>query len=696
MASRSPEGPAPPPAAKPGGRPPGRGDDSRGGARGCGRDLREARGLRSAFAADSRRGRGHSAASTAGRAPGLAHVSGNSRRHLPARERAGRRGSRRQAGRRHRSPGPALGATPSLHTLARTLRPRMPRRDPGRTRGKPRPERRDPMVRGSLLRPLRVLLGRAWPGRLRARPARARWRHRRLAGSAPRKPARVAPHASAGLLVLPRGGAVPPRATGSLLTDPDRRGPAPTRMRSRVSSPRTEQSALRRATRRKEALIAILALAGIAAHLLLRHAVCAPEDVSLLPLHLTIVVGGAPLLFDIAARAIRRDLGSDLLAGIAIAVSALLREYLAGAFVVLMLASGQALEGYAVGRASSVLHALARRVPSVAHRRRGDGLHDVRLDEIAAGNLLVVLPHEICPVDGLVVEGHGVMDESYLTGEPFRISKAPGANVLSGAINGETALTIRAVRKAVDSRYARIMQVMQETEQRRPRLRRLADRLGAYYTPVALLLAAAAGIAAGDPRRFLAVMVVATPCPLLIAIPVAIIASVSLAARRSIVVKDPAVLEEIDTCRTIVLDKTGTLTYGEPTLSWARNSFGCFGVAAWVACRRSTRSTGWRSGRRALGWHGDWSLPRWRTALGLPTVHPRRAHDRDRNPSDGSASELRWSSLERRVHSGRDPPRLRPLGPLARLRSRARPRALSGAALRRPPHALSRRRGAPV
>ncbi len=332
-----------------------------------------------------------------------------------------------------------------------------------------------------------------------------------------------------------------------------------------MSSPRTEQSALRRATRRKEALIAILALAGIAAHLLLRHAVCAPEDVSLLPLYLTIVVGGAPLLFDIAARAIRRDLGSDLLAGIAIAVSALLQEYLAGAFVVLMLASGQALEGYAVGRASSVLHALARRVPSVAHRRRGDGLHDVRLDEIAAGNLLVVLPHEICPVDGLVVEGHGVMDESYLTGEPFRISKAPGANVLSGAINGETALTIRAVRKAVDSRYARIMQVMQETEQRRPRLRRLADRLGAYYTPVALLLAAAAGIAAGDPRRFLAVMVVATPCPLLIAIPVAIIASVSLAARRSIVVKDP--VEEIDTCRTIVLDKTGTLTYGEPTLS---------------------------------------------------------------------------------------------------------------------------------
>jgi heavy metal translocating P-type ATPase len=319
--------------------------------------------------------------------------------------------------------------------------------------------------------------------------------------------------------------------------------------------------------RRKEPLIAVFALAGIAAHLLLRHALHAPEAASLLPLYLTVALGGAPLLFDIAARAVRRDLGSDLLAGIAIVVSALLGEYLAGAFVVLMLASGQALEAYAVGRASSVLHALARRVPSVAHRRRGDAIEDVGLDGISAGALLVVLPHEICPVDGVVVEGHGVMDESYLTGEPFRISKAPGADVLSGAINGEAAITIRAVRKAVDSRYARIMQVMLETEQRRPRLRRLGDRLGAIYTPVALLVAAAAGIVAGDPRRFLAVMVVATPCPLLIAIPVAIIASVSLAARRSIVVKDPGVLEEIDTCRTIILDKTGTLTYGEPKLT---------------------------------------------------------------------------------------------------------------------------------
>ena len=159
------------------------------------------------------------------------------------------------------------------------------------------------------------------------------------------------------------------------------------------------------------------------------------------------------------------------------------------------------------------------------------------------------------------------MDESYLTGEPYRISKAPGAAVLSGAINGETALTIRVDRVPVDSRYARIMQVMRASEQRRPRMRRLADQLGAFYTPLALAIAAGAWLASGRADRFLAVLVVATPCPLLIAIPVAIISAISLSARRGIIIKDPAVLEKINTCRTAIFDKTGTLTYGEPKLT---------------------------------------------------------------------------------------------------------------------------------
>jgi heavy metal translocating P-type ATPase len=170
-------------------------------------------------------------------------------------------------------------------------------------------------------------------------------------------------------------------------------------------------------------------------------------------------------------------------------------------------------------------------------------------------------------VDGTVLEGHGTMDESYLTGEPYLMPKAPGAAVLSGAVNGEQALTIRADRLAVDSRYARIMQVMRESEQRRPRLRRLGDQLGAIYTPVAVAVALAAWAASGAPTRFLAVLVVATPCPLLIAIPVAILGAVSLAARRGIVIRDPAVLERAATCRTAIFDKTGTLTYGRPYLT---------------------------------------------------------------------------------------------------------------------------------
>jgi P-type E1-E2 ATPase len=245
------------------------------------------------------------------------------------------------------------------------------------------------------------------------------------------------------------------------------------------------------------------------------------------PLYGVLAVGGLPLVASLALKLIRRQFGSDLLAGISIVASALLGEYLAGALVVLMLSGGEALEAFALGRASSVLQALARRMPMLAHRRVNHQVAEVALDDVRVGDELIVYPHEICPVDGLIVEGHGVMDESYLTGEPFLMPKAPGSEVFSGAINGENALTLRASRAAVDSRYARIMHVMRDSEQRRPQLRRLGDELGAWYTPIALGLAIGAWAWSGEPVRFLAVLVVATPCPLLIAIPVAIIGAIS-------------------------------------------------------------------------------------------------------------------------------------------------------------------------
>jgi heavy metal translocating P-type ATPase len=317
----------------------------------------------------------------------------------------------------------------------------------------------------------------------------------------------------------------------------------------------------------KETLIAGLTLVAILLHVVLKYAFHFPSLTSNLPLFVALVIGGIPLVWELLKKLWRREFGSDLLAGVSILTAIALREYLVATIVVLMLSGGEALEAFATARASSVLDALARRMPSVAHRKEAAGLVDVRLVDIRIGDELTVLPHEICPVDGTVVEGHGVMDEAYLTGEPYEISKTPGSMVISGAINGETMLVIHAEKLAEDSRYARIMKVMQQTEQQRPKLRRLGDQLGAWYTPIALGVAAIAALFSGQAERFLAVVVIATPCPLLLAIPTAIIGAISLAARRAIIIKNPAVLEQIERCQTLIFDKTGTLTYGRPTLT---------------------------------------------------------------------------------------------------------------------------------
>ena len=279
------------------------------------------------------------------------------------------------------------------------------------------------------------------------------------------------------------------------------------------------------------------------------------------------MAGGTPLVIGLTRRLIAGEFGSDLLAGISILTSALLGEYLAGSIVVLMLSGGTALEEYATWRASSVLGALAKRMPRIAHRKKSDQVVDVDVAEIQVGEQLVVFPHEVCPADGIVLEGRGSMDESYLTGEPFLIQKLTGTAVLSGALNGESVLTISVSKLPSDSRYAKIMRVMEKAEANRPQMRRIADRLGAWYTLFALVVAGFGWILGGTPTRFLAVLVIATPCPLLLAIPVAIIGAISLAASRAIIIKDPSMLERIDTCRTFIFDKTGTLTYGRPALT---------------------------------------------------------------------------------------------------------------------------------
>lgn len=318
-------------------------------------------------------------------------------------------------------------------------------------------------------------------------------------------------------------------------------------------------------TRYIDPAIAVLCLVAIVVHLGLRFG--GGEAWDKFSLYLAMALGGLPVVWKLLHRLIRFEFGSDLIAGVSIVTSVLLEEYLAGTVVVLMVSGGETIEGYAVQSASSVLRALARRMPSIAHRRLDGQVSDVGLDDIVVDDVLVLFPHEICPADGVVLEGHGVMDESFLTGEPYQMSKTPGADVISGALNGESALTFRATRRPVDSRYAQIMRVMEVSQQTRPRMRRLADQLGAWYTPLALAIGFVAWLITGSWHRFLAVIITATPCPLLIAIPVAIIGAISLSARRGIIIKNPAILEQAGLCQTIIFDKTGTLTYGQPRLS---------------------------------------------------------------------------------------------------------------------------------
>ena len=290
-----------------------------------------------------------------------------------------------------------------------------------------------------------------------------------------------------------------------------------------------------------------------------------------LPFVVVVLVVGVPLAVDVLQALLRRETGVDLLAIVTMATAAALGEWLVGAIIALMLSGGEALEDAATRRASSVLSALASRAPTVAHLLRGPdiktGTEDVAAEEVLVGSLVAVLPQELCPIDGEVTDGHGSMDESFLTGEPYEISKGPGSAVLSGAVNGSSALTVRATKRARDSRYAQVAAVLSQAEQQRPPMRRIADRLGTWYTVLAAGLAILAWAVSGQAQRFLAVLVIATPCPLLIGVPVAIIGAIAVAARNGIIIKSPAMLEQVSRCRTVLFDKTGTLTYGRPELT---------------------------------------------------------------------------------------------------------------------------------
>jgi heavy metal translocating P-type ATPase len=276
--------------------------------------------------------------------------------------------------------------------------------------------------------------------------------------------------------------------------------------------------------------------------------------------------GTAYALWAMADSLHRGRIGVDVIALLALGGALAVGEYLAAAVISVMLASGRALEAWAGRRARRDLHALLDRAPRTARRYSRGTLEALPLEAIGPGDRLLVAPGEVVPVDGTITRAPAVLDESALTGEPLPVERSPGQPVSSGAVNAGGPFDLVATAKAADSTYAGIVRMVSEAEESQAPFVRLADRYALWFLLVTVAAAAAAWAVAG-PSRAVAVLVVATPCPLILAAPVALVSGLSVAARRGVLVKGGAVLERLAQCSTLLLDKTGTLTIGHPVVA---------------------------------------------------------------------------------------------------------------------------------
>ncbi|WP_231863271.1 heavy metal translocating P-type ATPase [Brevibacterium ravenspurgense] len=290
----------------------------------------------------------------------------------------------------------------------------------------------------------------------------------------------------------------------------------------------------------------------------------------------TVFVGFVILLtvIDMVKQLMRREFGLDILAVVAMTASLAVGEYLAASIIALMLTGGEALEDYAAARARRDLRSLLDRAPQRAHRLPAvdapvDQAENIEIDQVEPGDVLLVRPAEVVPVDGEAIDA-GSFDESSLTGESAAVAKDVGDTILSGSVNGTQAVRMRATRSAADSQYQKIIALVRQTEDQQAPIVRVADRYAMPFTAVSLLIAGLAWWLSGDPVRFAEVLVLATPCPLLIAAPVAFLGGMSRASNAGIIVKGGAVLEALGSASTAAFDKTGTLTYGRPTVAKVR------------------------------------------------------------------------------------------------------------------------------
>jgi heavy metal translocating P-type ATPase len=280
-----------------------------------------------------------------------------------------------------------------------------------------------------------------------------------------------------------------------------------------------------------------------------------------------LVLTGAPVVWRTLRGIASGRFAADLVAMLAIVAALLLGQPLAGLIVVLMQTGGEALERYAEGRASEAVRALEAAAPRTAHRVSDGRSEEVPVDAVAVGDELLIRPGDMVPCDGIVLGGRSHVDVSRLTGEPVPVSAAPGVTLRSGSLNLESPLTLRATAPARESQYARIVELVRSAQASKSPIQRLADRYAVWFTPLTLVVCGVAWAGSGDPVRALAVLVVATPCPLILATPVAIIGGINRAARRGIVFRHGSALEQLGGVRTAIFDKTGTLTIGRPEVS---------------------------------------------------------------------------------------------------------------------------------
>ncbi len=259
--------------------------------------------------------------------------------------------------------------------------------------------------------------------------------------------------------------------------------------------------------------------------------------------------------------------GLDIVAALSMSAALAVGENLAAAIVALMYAGGQYLERFAEGRARRDMSALLERVPRLAIRHRDGALEEVAIDAIAPGDLLLIRRGDIVPVDGTVAAGVAILDQSALTGESVPVQLAAGADAMSGSTNAGESFDLIATRPAGESTYAAIVRLVEQAQHSRAPMARLADRYSLVFLGVTVTLACAAWFGSGDPVRAVAVLVVATPCPLILAVPIALVSGMSRAARSGVLIKSGAALETLGRIRSLVIDKTGTLTVGRPEVS---------------------------------------------------------------------------------------------------------------------------------